>query len=335
MSAAGRLFDERAAQACRRLELAFEAPSLAPFAPLAEARPSLGGEIEIPWSGYFPQLWDRFGLDRGFAALSLEERLALSEACSREEEALRPRLLKTVECGVPRGNDRYWEFAFDPVVDWRWLDRKIELLEGSGLLPNNGARSFQITIAGLRQGPDAQALARLLEAIASSPRRLQMGLDAAARSVIHTGWARKGSGGVHEKGPEELKGGAPFACEFRTLSLPADPEARRRLLATASLGALAIEHAARTEAPTDLARAWMAWREECETTLAQAGAAPDRLAWASSREIDRVAWGSYMAGFESIAQRLSARWEDLSAGLDGVSWKKGEPVGASRRFGVK
>lgn len=313
-------FDAQARLACRRLEALFGARSHPEHA-LGAPRPSLGAEIEIPWSGYFPELWERFGLARGFSALSLEERLALSEACSEQEALLRPRLERAAACGVPRGNDRYWEFAFDPVCDWRWLDREIELLEGSGLLPNNGARSFQLTVGGMRQGPDAQALARGLEALASNPSRLAAGLES-AKSIIHTGWARKGSGGVHEKGSGELKGGAPWACEFRTLLLPQEADRRRQTLAMASLGALAIERSA--SAPqSPLAQAWAGWRQECEAALRERGA--DDLAWSDPRSINRVSWASYIAEFEDLAPWLIERWRSRFEGLDALAWPGGEP----------
>lgn len=318
-------FDADARLSCDRLRAEFKASLEADIPSLVQDRPSLGAEIEIPWSGYFPDLWVQFGLDRGFSALSLEERLALSEACSAQESSLRPRLFRTVECGVPRGNDRYWEFAFNPVCDWRWLDRQISLLEFSGLLPNNGQRSLQLTIAGLTQGPDAQALARLLECVASNPDRMKAGLES-ARSVIHTGWARKGSGGVHQKQPEELKGGALVACEFRALLLPQEPARRQLALSTASLAALAIEQSNRAdgEPASPLALAWRSWRAECEARLEQVGAGS--LTWESSSGLNRGSWDAYMTHWPELASDLLGAWQTLSFGLDGSV----EPTASAR-----
>ena len=145
---------------------------------------TIGMEVEVPWRAYFPRLWEEFGLSRGFAALSPAEAVALTEACALEEKELLPRLRLSQACGVPRGNDRYWEFAFDPCQDWRLPCAQAELLSAAGLLPRDGEGSLQVTLGGIRAGAGAQALARLLEALSSSPGRIEAGLREASRGCI-------------------------------------------------------------------------------------------------------------------------------------------------------
>jgi hypothetical protein len=204
----------------------------------AQEPPTLGAEIEVQWSAYFPELWERFGLsERRVADLPPGELEELTAACAKIEATLRPRLEKSVECGVPRGNDRYWEFALRPVGDAALLAEQIALLTAAGLLPREGRRSLQITVAGIRQGEDAMWMAIALSAFAGDGRRWAEGLALHEKGGLRAGWSRKGKGGVLEKSPEELAGGAPFACEFRPLLLPAgDAELLETLRAAQSMG---------------------------------------------------------------------------------------------------
>lgn len=281
--------------------------------------PPMGAEVEIPWSGYFPELWDRFGLAAGIGSLDPGRLGELGAACSAIEEGLLPRLRQTVACGVPRGNDRYWEFAFDPVATPGLLWGQMDLISRAGLMPNDGRRSLQLTIEGLRQGADAQALARVLESLASDGPRLARGIAQTAK-IVHTGWARKGSGGVLEKGAGDLKRGAAVACEFRTLMLPADARGLRRLLAVASAGAAAIL-AAQAGEDSERTRGWGATRRRCEEVLRDAGA--ERLDWERGSRPDAVAWAAYAESFDSVALAVRQAW---SEGMEAVESAPGDHV---------
>jgi len=321
--------DAAARASCRSLSEAFGIPSAhsillgapgsAGVAPMratpsterAAALPpavSMGLEIETQWSAHFPELWERFGLaKRGIKALGAQELDALSLACSEREAVLLPRLKKTVECGIPRGNDRYWEFAFLPAANPDLLAEQIRLLSAAGLLPREGPRSLQITLGGLRSETDAVALAWLLAAFCVDSGRIRRGINL-TRQIIHAGWARKGSAGVHEKTADELMHGARRAVEIRPLLLPATHSETLFLLRLASQAAAAL--ALRQGAPSlaahapaaKLVQAWMAYRRQSERLLAlKRMPAWAALAWETGRTPNYAAWEAFATGFDAWA----------------------------------
>lgn len=326
----GKQQGEQAARACcARLREAFglgevQAPDLwgggqgGPFA----FAPSMGIEVEVPWRLYFPQLWSEFGMSRGFSALGPDEARALAAACAELEEQLLPRLRMSAACGVPRGNDRYWEFALDPCTDWRLPCAQLELLRAAGLLPAEPGLSLQITIGGARAGSGAQAMARLLEALCSSPARLASGLEAAARGKIHSGWARKGSGGVLEKQAQELKLGALRACEFRTLAMPGGESELRGLLSRASAAGAALS-ASQAGADSELAKAWGRFESGCGRAMAGLGI--PSLEWERGSPIPTAAWGRYIESFGEARARVLSAWE--ASGV--MAESRAEPAGGS------
>ncbi len=107
---------------------------------------TIGIEVEVPWSSYFPGLWKEYGLDqRKVSALSADELADLGRRCGDLEVDLLPQLRKTVECGVPRGNDRYWEFSLNPAHDAGLLVEQVRLLSAAGVLPRDRKHSLHVT----------------------------------------------------------------------------------------------------------------------------------------------------------------------------------------------
>lgn len=197
----------------------------------------VGLEIEVPWRSYFPQLWREYGLDhRRFGQLEATEALELSRRCAQLEVSLRPRLDQTTACGVPRGNDRYWEFALAPAGDLALLAYQVRLLTASGTLPRDRRHSLQITIGDLAPSANVYYLLMALELQHVDPRRIRAGVTAAEGGPIFTGWLRKGRAGVHRKEGEELALGSRVACELRTLQLPEGDVEFRQLLHTLAWG---------------------------------------------------------------------------------------------------
>jgi len=174
----------------------------------------VGIEVEVPWRGYFPDLW----VD-GFPNVDEETLARITEECTKREETLIPKLRKTQECGVKRGADKYWEFAFDPVTDVRITCDHVEILRQHNLIPE-GPHSLHITFGGLRATRDMHYVAMILECFACSPERILSGFHptSEAQSV---GWARKGFAGLFEKtGSHDLLHGYQYGCEIRLLTLP-------------------------------------------------------------------------------------------------------------------
>jgi len=253
----------------------------------------IGIEIEVKFSSYFPQLWQEFGLHhRGFGAMNKSEMEEFSAKCTEAEKVLLPKLQATVEAGVPRGNDRYYEFALDPVHDAGLLVEQVEVLTAGGVLPRDRRHSLQVTIGDIRATPDVYYLAMLLELHTLDPERIASGIEQTDK-VIHTGWARKGRSGVFEKGAADLKHGSDVACELRPLQLPLDREGLIQLMRDASWGsnAIAIKQGGLQPADPEGLERWEAFVVRARQALCDAGL-PDRN-WGGGHAIDQSAWKAF------------------------------------------
>lgn len=231
-------FDGAARLACVRLARAFDLEMSQPDGHSGVV--SIGIEIEVPWSSYFPGLWREFGLDsRKVSTLQADELAELGRRCAALESDLLPRLHKTVECGVPRGNDRYWEFSLKPANDVSLLVEQVRLLSAAGLLPRDRKHSLHVTVGDMPRCEELYYLCMLLELEFVDPQRIREGI-AQTRQTIHTGWARKGLAGIFEKGQGELQGGAAVAAEIRMLQLPTTDTEFARLMDRVQWGVNAI-----------------------------------------------------------------------------------------------
>lgn len=229
----------------------------------------VGIEIEVPWRSYFPGLVQRYGLDaRRFQDLQREESAALTVECSELELQLRPRLEATIACGVPRGNDRYWEFAFAPACDVSHTLEQVRLLTAAGLLPRDRKHSLHVTLGGIPRCKAVYFLAMLLESRHVDPQRLVEGADRGLHPSNN--WGRKGLAGVFEKGSVELAGGAQVACELRMLQLPVDDGDFRQLMATVRMASDAIADCL-AGIPSPAASTWKAFQTHAEAVLARRG----------------------------------------------------------------
>lgn len=267
----------------------------------------IGIEIEVPWSSYFPTLWQEFGLDhRPFSSLSSRENEALSQRCREIERTLQPRLEATVACGVPKGADRYWEFAFAPVFDASQLLEQVALLGDAELLPRDRAHSLQATLGDLPPCPDLYYLMMLLEARHVAPSRLGMdrALDLTRQGQGLKGWARKGRSGIHLKTADDLAHGSVMASELRVLQLPTSEGEFRALMATITQAVNAIcEQRAGLDTP--LTRGWRSTIRIAREALASAGL-PDRnwSAAAGAESIDRSSWERFLGSLPGIRERF-------------------------------
>lgn len=179
----------------------------------------IGLEIEVPHSSYFPDLWKAWGLhDRRVNDLNPEELAAFGHELAILEAPLREKLELSVECGIPRGNDRYWEFALNPVLDLGLAWEQTELLTLAGLLPRARRQALQATLGNLALSPDAYYFARVLEALYVEPTRIISGARAAS-ATIFTGWGAKAllefsrkAQRILNSGPFEHSNCARFNC---------------------------------------------------------------------------------------------------------------------------
>lgn len=174
----------------------------------------IGIEVECSWRSYFPDL-----LEEGFPNIPHDRLQRISEECSRREETLVPMLQAVSNCGLKRGADRYWEFAFPPVFDVGITCQQVQLLKEHKLIPE-GSHSLHVTLGGLPLSPDSIYLATILESFTSSKERILSGFHHQYPD-LSSRWGRKGMAGCFQKeGAPDLEGGYEIATEMRLLALP-------------------------------------------------------------------------------------------------------------------
>lgn len=231
---------------------------------------SIGMEIEVPWSSYFPDLWSKYGLaGRRISALDPQDLKSLTDECSVIEESLLPKLRQTIACGIPRGNDRYWEYAFRPVHDTALLVEQVQLLTAAGLLPRDKKHALHITVGGIPRCTSLYYLSMLLELEFVDPKRIQHGVEL-TKNTIYTGWARKGLAGILQKQAHELEGGCLVASEIRMLQLPCTDLEFSRLMDTFQWGANAIYDIRQGE-DTEAADQWRSFEASAVSILKKHG----------------------------------------------------------------
>lgn len=267
----------------------------------------IGIEIEVPWRSYFPSLWTEFGLAHlPFARLAPADALALTQRCTELERDLLPRLQACVAAGVPRGNDRYWEFAHRPVHDAALLLDQVGLLTAAGLLPRDRAHSLQVTVGDLAPGADLYYLAMLLEVRHVTGERLVQGLAAARHGPIFTGWARKGRAGILRKTASDLQHGSVVASELRMLQLPTDAAEFRGLMATLVCGVKAIV-ATRQGLDTVATRGWRRTVTLAREVLREHGLADcNWSAEAGAAAIDHRSWARFVDALGAMRRQFDA-----------------------------
>lgn len=300
----GRALDDNGVLVCQRLAAAFNLVTCATVLRdegVPDTLPTIGIEVEVPFSSYFPGLWRSYGLDRRpLRDMEAHELHAFSTECAAAEVTLRRRLALTVECGVPRGADRYWEFSFAPVRSVGLLVEQVRLLTEAGVLPRDRRHSLHVTIGGLRASPKAYALLGVLEVLYVEPQRIAEGL-AKARSTIHSGWARKGRSGLMEKTASDLVGAAERGVELRTLQLPQEQGELAQLLELTQ----GCAHAIAVGDASPWATRWRLMQEGFRAQL-EVHALPNVNWWTSSPAggVDFDAWGRFVAAVPAIRERL-------------------------------
>jgi hypothetical protein len=276
--------------------------------PSRGGRVTMGLEVEVPWSSFFPELWERYGLaDRKVYSLPAAKLSELNAECAALEFELLPKLRKTVECGIPRGNDRYWEYAFRPVTEGALVVEQVSLLTAAGLLPRDKPHALHVTVGDIPRCTALYYLSMLLEAEFVEPARIRQAVALMGRK-IHTGWGRKGTAGIFEKDACELQGGAAVASEIRLLQLPSTDHDFSRLMAAVQWAVNAIQDR-RQGVHSPQALQWAGFEARAASVLASQGLA--NANWFLSGPgggIDHAAWERY-------GDRLDAIRADLVEGL--------------------
>lgn len=180
---------------------------------------SVGIEVEIKFKYFFPELYEKYFKNNSWKHYSVEEQQIINEEINEEENriGIKRKLNTTVELGIVKGMDCYWEFALDPVNDLSLIRTQLQLLKDLKLLPN-GNHSLHITIGNKVKNENIHWSLLLCELLLSSPERIATGFDIDKRAT----YFRKGESGLLEKRWRLVD--CPSAIEFRSLELVVDDD---------------------------------------------------------------------------------------------------------------
>lgn len=223
-----------------------------------ESVPTIGAEIEIPWSARFPEYSQILFAKGSYADLSEEEKRHFSALCNELDARYLPLYEAVTRLGVPRDkNQKFWEFAHSPVRHYKTLATEISLLTRGGLLPEGYDVPLHITLGGLRGGSGGYFLQMMAEIIGgSSAERIRSPIG--TMPIYERKWARKAPDGLKERKGFELRG-ANCGFEMRTFIFTSARQVKN-VLKTCQLLGLALGHARRSSADEphnpDLTQSW-------------------------------------------------------------------------------
>lgn len=191
---------------------------------------SIGIEIEIKFKALFPELHKKhFTSNQAFYNLNIEQRKDINQEITEAEKDILPLFEQTIDCGIPKGLDKYWEFAFNPVHNLTLLVYQIDVLRQVGLIPD-GRHSLHITIAN-KPGKDLYWVLALLELLHCDKERIKSGFSIKPNESAT--WAKKGDGGILIKNFNDLID-SEHGVELRTLQFNGNLEDLSKMFYTLS-----------------------------------------------------------------------------------------------------
>jgi hypothetical protein len=181
--------------------------------------PLIGLEVEVKWSAFFPELYDRFlSNGRTYQDLSGIDSLELTRLTTKRERELdiHHKLETAVACGMMKGRDCYWEHVFPPTTEPDVMCNIIDVLKSNGMLPN-GTHSMQLTVGTVKATRTLYFGLLVLELRAADTARIMSAFHP-IEPVKPYSWGKKGRAGIFVKVDWDLKH-EDTACELRTLQL--------------------------------------------------------------------------------------------------------------------
>lgn len=220
--------------------------------------PSIGAEVEIPWSARFPDFSDRVFSEKSFAEMSKTEKALFDVLCTELDEQYLPLYQAVTDLGVPRDPlQKFWEFAHSPVHHYQTLASEIGLLMRSDLIPEGQSLPFHVTLGNLKIGSGLFYIQMLAE-IAGGATAERIRAAIGDMPIYNRKWARKASNGLKERKPHELRG-ANYGVELRTFALDSLAQATQTLRVSQLLGAALNAYRssrATGAAPSELSKIW-------------------------------------------------------------------------------
>ncbi len=176
---------------------------------------TIGIEIECKFRYYFPEIFEEYFAAGQYYELSEDQKEHVNRVIAQHETRVLAHLEATVECGVPRGGDKYWEFALNPVNNLKYLIQQILILKEQNLIPSGGRHSLHITLGGLKPSRELYWVLAYLQLMFVDSDRIREALSE-VNSNKSSSWGKKGLAGICEKFESDLDG-CTKGLEFRTL----------------------------------------------------------------------------------------------------------------------
>lgn len=264
----------------------------------------IGIEIEVKWRDYFPQLWDKYLKNTPYKELTPEQQQALTLECTLLEKELIPLLEATVECGVEKGADKYWEFAFGPATQMHLIINQVKVLQEVNLIPS-GDHSLHITIGNLTDNKDSYYMLLLLEMLFSTKERIATGFHKDNVNLSGT-WSRKGMGGLFVKDSSDLKYGYTKAIELRTLQLSNNTDIENILNLTSYLSD--INYNKMQKIQTEENKLWDTWRDGAIEILVKNNLIDSN--W-KKPNLSAQYWHNYINQFDNLSQQLTVLYKEV------------------------
>lgn len=283
--------------------------------------PTIGCEVEVMFPTLHPEASQRlFGNPyqhgrmmsfKGLVArLEGEERLEYQ----RLDASLKPRYQATLEAGMPKGNDAYWEFANSPAFDWKTLEAELDFLMDDGLIPVGHEHAMHITLGGIEIGTGGpHMILGGLELMHVPPERIRRGAQG-------LGWSRRTwngeANGLRPRSSDILALGATAAMEFRTLSTDSKESHGASLRSAQLLGSMLLaRRQSRDGAPQPAIRELGdLWPEYCEDLrlLWERSGLPVGNTWGSAKSNSGV-WNMWAGCLDQRDDTSSASAETVDA----------------------
>lgn len=176
---------------------------------------TIGIEIEVKFKYYFPNIFENYFKNGKYINFSTDEKKYIDSLIDEEEINIKPLLQKTLECGIEKGKDSYWEFAFPPVNDISILLKQLDVLQRKNLIPN-GKHSLHITIGDIKKSKEIYWILSVLQILFCDVDRIKNSFKLNDEKLIAKTWARKGVAGIYQKDSWRLKN-SDYGVELRTL----------------------------------------------------------------------------------------------------------------------
>lgn len=243
---------------------------------MPENQPTLGIEIELPWSVMLSQANQHTTAkilreSDGYYSLADTERAVVQRGFDKVDEQYGPKVAQANKLGIPSvGNDGFTEFALHPRETPQQIVRDVDTLYSLGLLSEKSHYPLHVTIGNIGATASAAYLLCSMEIV---------GDIRPARVIQKNTWNTKGRGGVKTRMARELSMGVKTGVELRTLELHNRTQLSD-LLSTAHVGAQAIIN----KDPL-----WRSWRRHLEHLLDSKGLPVDAF-WERS---DASTWKKY------------------------------------------